>query len=139
MAIIALGVMLVVTNSAAVEETKKDEPIRSSYIYVVAVKSPLEFKLSLREYMEREAVILGVNPVLANCLITIESGWNPYAQNPISSAYGLGQFINSTWYRTEQRMGVDLDRDDPYDQIDAFLWLLKTDGYRHWIVWPSCV
>jgi hypothetical protein len=26
-----------------------------------------------------------------------ESGWNPNAQNPTSSAYGIGQFLDSTW------------------------------------------
>lgn len=30
-------------------------------------------------------------------LILNESGCNPYAQNPTSSAYGIGQFLNSTW------------------------------------------
>jgi len=32
-----------------------------------------------------------------NKLIMKESGWNPKAQNPRSTAYGLGQFLNSTW------------------------------------------
>lgn len=30
-------------------------------------------------------------------LIFAESGWKPTAQNPTSTAYGLGQFLNSTW------------------------------------------
>lgn len=30
-------------------------------------------------------------------LINKESSWNPNAQNPTSSAYGLFQFLNSTW------------------------------------------
>jgi hypothetical protein len=33
-------------------------------------------------------------------LITGESGWNPNAQNPTSTAYGLFQFLNSTWAGT---------------------------------------
>lgn len=32
-----------------------------------------------------------------NWLLTRESGWNPNAQNPTSTAYGLFQFLNSTW------------------------------------------
>ncbi|WP_181272836.1 phage tail tape measure protein [Brevibacterium oceani] len=32
-----------------------------------------------------------------NWLLTRESGWNPKAQNPTSTAYGLFQFLNSTW------------------------------------------
>jgi hypothetical protein len=30
-------------------------------------------------------------------LIQKESGWNPTAQNPTSTAYGLFQFLNGTW------------------------------------------
>lgn len=30
-------------------------------------------------------------------LVQKESSWNPFAQNPISSAYGLFQFLNATW------------------------------------------
>ena len=26
-----------------------------------------------------------------------ESGWNPNAQNPSSTAYGIPQFLDSTW------------------------------------------
>lgn len=32
-----------------------------------------------------------------NWLLTKESSWNPNAQNPVSTAYGLFQFLNSTW------------------------------------------
>lgn len=32
-----------------------------------------------------------------NELIIRESNWNPTAQNPNSSAYGIMQFLNSTW------------------------------------------
>ena len=32
-----------------------------------------------------------------DAIINAESGWNPNAQNPTSTAYGLGQFLNSTW------------------------------------------
>jgi hypothetical protein len=30
-------------------------------------------------------------------LIQAESSWRPTAQNPKSTAFGLGQFLNSTW------------------------------------------
>jgi hypothetical protein len=32
-----------------------------------------------------------------NALEMGEAGWNPFAQNPTSTAYGLGQFLDSTW------------------------------------------
>lgn len=32
-----------------------------------------------------------------NWLLNKESGWNPTAQNPVSSAYGMFQFLDGTW------------------------------------------
>jgi hypothetical protein len=45
-----------------------------------------------------------------------ESGWNPNAQNPSSTAYGIAQFLNSTWAGT----GI-AKTSDGYKQIDAGL------------------
>ena len=56
-------------------------------------------------------------------LINNESGWNPNAQNPGSSAYGLGQFLDSTW------QGVGMQKtSDPQSQVDA---TLKYIGNRY--------
>ncbi|WP_198598122.1 aggregation-promoting factor C-terminal-like domain-containing protein [Blastococcus atacamensis] len=45
-----------------------------------------------------------------------ESGWNPNAQNPSSTAYGIAQFLDSTWKGT----GI-AKTSDGYRQIDAGL------------------
>jgi|tagenome__1003787_1003787.scaffolds.fasta_scaffold20963174_3 hypothetical protein len=45
-----------------------------------------------------------------------ESGWNPNAHNPSSSAYGIPQFLDSTWAST----GI-ARTSDGYRQIDAGL------------------
>ncbi len=45
-----------------------------------------------------------------------ESGWNPNAQNPTSTAYGIPQFLDSTWAGT----GIG-KTSDGYRQIDAGL------------------
>lgn len=43
-----------------------------------------------------------------------ESGWRNTAQNPTSTAYGIGQFLNSTW------AGVGIPKtSDPYQQVLA--------------------
>jgi hypothetical protein len=41
-------------------------------------------------------------------IIAAESGGNPYAKNPNSSAGGLGQFIDSTWLDTVKRNRPDI-------------------------------
>lgn len=47
-------------------------------------------------------------------LLTRESGWNPKAQNPSSTAYGLFQFLNSTWGSVGARK-----TSDPRKQLEA--------------------
>ncbi|MGO4449735.1 peptidoglycan DD-metalloendopeptidase family protein [Phyllobacterium sp. TAF24] len=45
---------------------------------------------------------------LVQRIIHVESGGNPNAANPLSSASGLGQFINSTWLRMMSSYRADL-------------------------------
>jgi len=49
-----------------------------------------------------------------------ESNWNPNAQNPRSTAYGIAQFLNGTWGGTGYSK-----TDDPYTQIDAGLAYIR--------------
>lgn len=49
-----------------------------------------------------------------NKIIDKESEWDNEAQNPSSTAFGLGQFLNSTW----KTVGCK-KTDDPYIQIDC--------------------
>jgi len=50
-----------------------------------------------------------------------ESGWNPDAQNPTSTAYGIPQFLNSTWAGT----GI-AKTSNGFRQIDAGLIYLDS-------------
>jgi hypothetical protein len=62
---------------------------------------------------------LGGDSAQFSCLERLwgkESGWNPNAQNPRSSAYGIAQFLDSTWAGT----GI-AKTSDGYRQIDAGL------------------
>jgi hypothetical protein len=53
-----------------------------------------------------------------------ESGWNPNAQNRSSTAYGIAQFLNSTWAAT----GI-AKTSDGYRQIDAgLIYIERTYG-----------
>jgi len=47
-------------------------------------------------------------------IVNKESGWNPEAQNPHSTAYGLMQFLDSTWKLTSYEK-----TSDPKEQILA--------------------
>lgn len=60
---------------------------------------------------------------LIDSIIGAESGGNPDAANPRSSASGLGQFIDSTWISTIRSARPDLAE----GKSDAELIALKTD------------
>jgi hypothetical protein len=59
---------------------------------------------------------------LLDSIIGAESGGNPNARNPNSSASGLGQFIDSTWLST-----IRTARPDLAGKSDSELLALKTD------------
>ena len=69
---------------------------------------------------------------LIDRIIFCESSGNPKAKNPRSSAYGLCQFINSTWAYVEDKWDMELDREDPIDQLYACERLLSEEGTSHW-------
>jgi hypothetical protein len=81
---------------------------------------------------------LGGNTAQSSCLNQLwqrESGWNPNAQNPSSTAYGIPQFLNSTWAST----GI-AKTSDPYRQIDAgLIYVQKRYGTPcgAWSFWQS--
>ena len=49
-------------------------------------------------------------------LVALESSWNHKAKNPVSTAYGLGQFIDQTW----ETVGYE-KTDNYFIQIDAMI------------------
>lgn len=57
-----------------------------------------------------------------------ESKLNPHAQNRRSSAYGIFQFLNSTWRST----GI-AKTSDPRLQVEAAFRLWKQRGWSPWV------
>jgi len=65
----------------------------------------------IREYAEKRVnEVFGSGWLSFEAIIALESRWDPAAQNPHSSAYGLCQFLNSTWKNGKTS--------NPYEQID---------------------
>jgi len=75
---------------------------------------------------------------IAACIAKYESGGNPRAENPTSSASGLFQFIDGTWRAITGRS--DRAKDAPVSvQIAAFYELWDGgNGAHHWVVAPKC-
>lgn len=55
-----------------------------------------------------------------NSIVMAESGWNNQAQNPTSTAYGIGQFLDTTW----STVGIS-KTSDPTTQINGMLRYIK--------------
>ena len=71
--------------------------------------------------------------VLASKIAFCESGDNPTAKNPKSTAFGRCQFINSTWLYVQQKWDIKLDRYNADDQMYACIRLLEEEGAdKHW-------
>ena len=81
----------------------------------------------IRTIIATTAKQYGISQFLALELGRIESEFNPSACNPVSSACGLFQFIDSTWetYCTG-------DRFDPYDNTKCAMERLSAGELWHW-------
>jgi len=73
------------------------------------------------EVLDRETSKYGIpKDMLVNNLFEKEnSSFDPFLKNQESSAFGLGQIIDSTWKSISYRIGRHLDRQNPEDQIVA--------------------
>ena len=69
---------------------------------------------------------------IVEAIIECESNGDPEAQNPTSSAFGLCQFLDSTWEYVQNKWNMELDRDDPEDQLYACKRLCEEEGTSHW-------
>jgi hypothetical protein len=91
--------------------------------FAFAGQSAAQAASGVQAYQSYALGKLGGNSVQSSCLNQLwqrESGWNPNAQNPSSSAYGIPQFLDSTWAST----GI-AKTSDPNRQIDAGLIYIK--------------
>ena len=72
-------------------------------------------------------------------IVRCESGFDPTAKNPKSTAYGLCQFLDSTWEYVQKKWDMELDRNNPNDQLYACKRLLEEEGLSHWEESYSCL
>jgi len=76
------------------------------------------------------AVRYGVDPVLASCIVSNESNWNPTLVSQDDDT-GLFQIIPSTAEWVAEQMGlVTYDLTDPITNMQMGLWILKR--YPEW-------
>jgi len=73
-------------------------------------------------------------------IISCESNWNPKAKNGENGykGRGLSQLIPSTQKYVSGKLGRIIDPYNPYDSVDALLWLAEKEGLHHWKQSASC-
>lgn len=89
-------------------------------------------EITPQEYLKEHA---GSDFELLSRIIVCESGWKPAAQNKVSTAGGLFQFLDSTWSRTASS---SWEKYNPYRNIDAGIALFKKEGTQPWKESESC-
>jgi hypothetical protein len=102
----------------AAREAAEEEAAREEESAAVA-PAPAPAAAPAGSFQDYAMAQLGGDGGQFSCLESLwgkESGWNPDAQNPTSSAYGIPQFLDSTWAGT----GI-AKTSDGYRQIDAGL------------------
>jgi len=74
-------------------------------------------------------------------IMDAESNDNPFAKNPISSAWGRCQMMKGTRDYVEKKWGLKIDWNDPEQQGYACERLLREEGDSHWLeskeVWSN--
>ena len=103
--------------------------------FISSVSSPILIKEQVLASMSNDIDII----LLAEKIIQCESGWDYTAQNPNSTAYGAGQFLNGTWNYVQKKWGIELDRYNKEDQLYAMVRLLEEEGTKHWITSKNCL
>jgi muramidase (phage lysozyme) len=63
---------------------------------------------------------------------------NPNAQNAVSSASGIFQYIDSTFASQSAKYGLTGDKNDPYIQIELTARILADGGLSHWAASSKC-
>jgi len=112
----------------AMEESP--EPVRAAGGGIIAFSergavkgNPKEDFKAYREYALAQADARGLPREIVDAIFKQESGYNPNAKNPNSSATGIGQLIKPTG----RSLGLKDDEfTDPYKNIDASLTFMST-------------
>lgn len=112
-AIIYIVLMFISAKAASNEEHDYGQPyVRSRVEIPIKVLNPSTGQIKAYARLSVE----GWEWECLEILWEKESGWRSTAQNPRSTAYGIAQFLNSTWSLTDYEKSSDA-----YIQVDAGL------------------
>ena len=123
----------VVLAATVLGQTTKAPTISETEGQVTATLQPTSLQISnptpqnLKLYLAEAVTKYGGNYNLIYSVITCESNWNPIAKNPDSAAFGVAQFMPSTF---KGYCGGDYN--NPYDQIKCMVIAFTDNMQGQW-------
>lgn len=129
--------VLVGINPVETEITPKPQPkpvVTTPVTRASVTPAPARFEQgNCYAYVPTYAAKYGVDPSLMHRIIDAESGGNPYAKNPRSTASGCAQFIASTWAGTLRQMGREyISPFHAETNVEALAFKISRGGLSAW-------
>jgi hypothetical protein len=95
---------------------------------------------AIKDHINARAQYYSYPIVKALYIAQCESEFIHDAKSKTSSASGIFQFINGTWYGVMEQLGLPTTtpKTDPVFNIEAGLFLLDKEGDRHWAESKPC-
>ncbi len=116
-------------------EAHTPQPRRSSHAYLGMGEGVEQWRSLTLAYFGPDRVNT------AMCLMAFESGGNPDAKNPNSTAAGLFQFLKRTWDSVPNEVtGGTYSSGQVYEaepNIRAAAWLQQAAGWSQWSPWNA--
>lgn len=119
-----------------IEEVMPDENVQGPISRIPVEQPPPPRVISFPQGVEQwrtlvEAYFQPEDVAWAMRVMACESGGNPYAKNPRSTASGLFQFLRGWWSGSWGYPAFDPF--DPEANVKAAAWLYYNGGPQHWV------
>ncbi len=123
---IVLSTIILFTQTRSIEigiEDMKEDIENLSQIKTIEAQKIPAVPLRYMSFLVYVGGRYEVNPAFISKIVWCESRWDPDAENPESSARGLGQITDETWIEVMERMEIEVS-----DGIDQFDWNLNLEA-----------
>ena len=96
-------------------------------------------KAQIKELVISKANEFNISPELFLRIAVCESGLREDAQNPTSTASGIFQFLNSTFFNYARAYELPTDdKNDPEVQAELAARMIAAGGISHWNASKNC-
>lgn len=94
---------------------------------------------TMEDIVRSKAIANNIDPELFLRIAQCESGFKPDAKNLYSTASGLFQFLDSTFFTYAQAYELSTtNKNDPYIQAELAAKMIADGGLSHWKASENC-